>query len=160
MSTQEAYKPRRLFTVEQANATLPLVRAIAEDLAELSREVIERRERLAALTAGRERKPFGPYQEELAHVEEELEKESERLQEYVEERRELGVEPKNGPEGLIDFPSMMDGRLVFLCWKLDEPEVLFWHDIEAGFAGRQSLTAGSVAGDDTEHGLSGGSDTE
>jgi hypothetical protein len=69
------------------------------------------------------------------------------LQEYVEELRQLGVEPKNGPEGLVDFPAMLDGRPVFLCWKLGEPEVMFWHDLEAGFQGRQPLAAGSVAGD-------------
>ena len=145
----EKYKPRRLFTVEQANATLPLVRAIATDLAQLSRDVIERRERLAQLRGGKERKSYGPYSEELAQVESELEKDGQRLQEYVEELRELGVEPKNGPEGLVDFPCEMDGRVVWLCWKLGEPEVLFWHELEAGFAGRQPLVAGSVAGDET-----------
>jgi hypothetical protein len=62
----------------------------------------------------------------------------------------LGVEPKSGPEGLIDFPSLVDDRLVYLCWKLGEPEVLYWHELEAGFRGRQSLVAGSVAQDTSE----------
>lgn len=138
-------QPRRLFTVEQANAALPLVRAIAADLSQLSREVIDRRERLAHLRGGRELKSYGPYSEELAQVEEELARDGQRLQEYVEELRQLGVEPKNGPEGLVDFPGEMDGRLVWLCWKLGEPEVLYWHELEAGFSGRQPLVAGSVA---------------
>jgi hypothetical protein len=141
----EPYTPRKLFTVEQANAALPLVRAITADLVKLSREVLERRERLALLSAGRGAAANDPYAQELAQIEEELEKDSDQLQAYVEELRELGVEPKSGPEGLIDFPSMMDDRLVFLCWKLGEPEVLHWHELEAGFRGRQSLTAGSVA---------------
>ena len=64
----------------------------------------------------------------------------------MEELRDLGVEPKNGPEGLVDFPSLLDGRVVYLCWKLDETEVAHWHEIDGGFAGRQPLTAGSVAG--------------
>jgi hypothetical protein len=55
----------------------------------------------------------------------------------------LGVEPKGG-DGLVDFPALWDGRLVYLCWKLGEPEVLYWHEIDAGFAGRQPLTADSV----------------
>ena len=137
----------KLFTVEQANASLPLVRAIATDLAELSCEVIERRERLSFLMGGREYHAGDPYQDELAHVQEELEKDRLRLQGYVEELRQLGVEPKNGPEGLVDFPAMMDGRLVYLCWRLGEPEVLFWHDIDAGFQGRQPLAAGATAGE-------------
>jgi hypothetical protein len=141
-----SYEPKRLFTVEQANACLPLVRAIVEDLAELSREVIERRGRLSHLLTGRQRQGEEDfYSAELAQIEEELEKDGLRLQEYVEELRELGVEPKNGPEGLVDFPSRMDGRIVYLCWKLGEPEVMFWHDLEAGFRGRQPLTAGTAA---------------
>jgi hypothetical protein len=146
--SSEPYRPRKLFTVEQANAVLPLVRSITQDLVQLSREVMERRERLAVLTAGRSTTPGDPYSEELAQIEEELEKESAQLREYVEELRELGVEPKSGPEGLIDFPSMMDDRLVFLCWKLGESEVTFWHELDAGFRGRQSLVAGSVTGED------------
>ena len=138
------YQPKRLFTLEQANAALPLVRAIATDLANLSREVIERRERLAFLSSRRPANSKDLYSEELAQIQEELEKDGQRLQEYVLELRELGVEPKNGPEGLIDFPSMMDGRIVYLCWKLGEAEVLHWHELDAGFRGRQSLVAGSV----------------
>lgn len=139
--------PAKLFTIEKANAALPLVRAICEDLAALSRDVVERRERLAMLRSGRQADQRDAYSEELAQIEEELEKELERLQGYVDELRELGVEPKNPLEGLVDFPCQMDGRVVYLCWKLGEPEVLFWHEIEAGFAGRQPLTAGAASGD-------------
>ena len=50
------------------------------------------------------------------------------------ELKALGVEPANGPEGMVDFPSVLDGRKVALCWKLGEPEVIYWHDPEAGCA--------------------------
>ncbi len=152
----DSYKPSKLFTVEQANAVLPLVRSITTDLVRLSREVIERRERLALLSAGRSANARDPYSEELAQIEDELDKDTEQLQDYVEELRALGVEPKSGPEGLVDFPSMMDGRLVYLCWKLGEPEVLHWHELEAGFSGRQSLVAGSI---ESGGGPSGGADS-
>lgn len=142
-----SYQPKKFFTVEEANASLPLVRAIVQDLAELSREVIERRQRLSQLLAGREIESDDPYSSELAQIEEELGKDSQRLQEYVEELRQLGVEPKNGPDGLVDFPSMMEDRIVYLCWKLGEPEVMYWHELDAGFRGRQPLVAGSVADD-------------
>jgi len=150
--------PRRYFTVEQANATLPLVRAIVRDLSELSRDVIERRDRLAQLQSGRNAQSTDIYSEELTQVDQEIEKDSRRLREYVEELLKLVVEPKNGPEGLVDFPALIDGKEVYLCWKLGEPEVLFWHDTEAGFAGRQSLTAdagvdsGSSSGEGLSHG--------
>ena len=147
----EANTFKRFFTVEEANAMLPLVRAITGDLSVLSREVIERRERLAMLHQSRRpSKAQDAYSEELAQIEEELTKDSERLHEYVEELRALGVEPKNGPEGLIDFPSQMDGRVVYLCWKLGEAEVLHWHELDAGYRGRQSLFAESVSGGSDE----------
>jgi hypothetical protein len=140
----DPFEGRKIFSVESANASLPLVRAIVTDLAHLSREVVDRRERLALLLAGRERGSQDPYGQELSQIEEELEKDSSRLQEYVEELRQLGVEPKNGPEGLVDFPTRVDGRPAYLCWKLGEPEVLHWHDLEAGFRGRQPLVAGAA----------------
>jgi hypothetical protein len=141
-----AYQPKRLFTIEQANAMLPLVRAIVTDLAQLSQDVIERRGRLSQLTSGRDSESDDFYASELAQIEQELDKDSARLQEYVQELRDLGVEPKNGPQGLVDFPSLMDGRVVFLCWKLGEPEVGYWHELDAGFMGRQTLTADAASG--------------
>jgi hypothetical protein len=135
---------QKLFTVEQVNSMLPLVRAIVRDLANLSREVVDRRERLAHLSSNRTLHADDPYQAELNQIEEELEKDVRRLRGYVEELRDLGAEPKNGIEGLVDFPAIIDGRVVYLCWKLDEPEVLFWHELEAGFQGRQRLPTGAA----------------
>jgi hypothetical protein len=139
------FRPTKLFTVDEANRTLPLVRAIVSDITSLSREVIERRQRLSQLIAGRDLDRSDLYAGELAEIEKDLEHDTRRLQEYIAELRQLGVEPK-GPDGLVDFPAMMDGRIVYLCWKLGEPEVLFWHEVEDGFAGRQPLTADSVSG--------------
>jgi len=147
---------KRLFTVDEANATLPLVSAICADMSELSQSLLERRERLAHL-AGR-RAAAGktdrndPYLEELAQVEQDLNDESHRLQEYVTELRDLGVEPKDAPKGLVDFPSLMEDRVVFLCWQLGEPEVMYWHEVDEGFPGRQRLTAESAAGEDSFEG--------
>jgi hypothetical protein len=51
-----------------------------------------------------------------------------------------GIQLKDYVRGLIDFPSERDGRIVLLCWQLGEPdEIGWWHEIEAGFAGRQPL---------------------
>lgn len=53
---------------------------------------------------------------------------------------ELGIQLKDYDRGLIDFPAMRNGRIVLLCWQLDEGnEILWWHDLDAGFAGRQPL---------------------
>ena len=144
----QPHQYRKHFSLEEANAMLPLVRAIAQDLSRLSRDVIERRERLSQLRNKRGR-GTDVFSEEVQHIEDELEKDGQQLQEYVNELRDLGVEPKNGLEGLIDFPSLMDGRVVYLCWKLGEPEVAHWHEIEAGYRGRQPLFAESADGEST-----------
>lgn len=146
VSANRSESKKKLFTVEAANATLPLVRAITRDMVELAREVAERRHRLSTLLVGRRECIGDPYHEELAQIEDELNKDATRLQEYVDELRDLGVEPKSIFEGLVDFPAMMDGREVYLCWRLDEPEVLHWHEISAGFEGRQSLSRPGPAG--------------
>lgn len=52
-------------------------------------------------------------------------------------RREIQI--KDLDRGLVDFPALIDGREVFLCWEQGEPDIQFWHDLEAGYAGRQPL---------------------
>src|SRR5687767_13075232 len=104
MSAHE-YSPAKIFTIEQANAMLPLVRAITSDLTALAREVVDRRHRLEVILARRDLKAGDPYAEELAHVEAELNRDAIRLKGYLDELKELGVEPKGAVEGLVDFPS-------------------------------------------------------
>lgn len=133
-------KPRTHFTVAQANASLPLVRAIVRDLVALAGDVDGRRRRLTLLMEGREFEPSDPYDAELVHMAEQLEKDSRQIQAYVQELRDLGVEPTSGIEGIVDFPAVVEGREIRLCWKLGEPEVLHWHELDGGFRGRQPLS--------------------
>ena len=58
---------------------------------------------------------------------------------FATELVELGIELKDPNIGLIDFPTLVDGREAYLCWKLGEPEVGFWHELAAGVQGRQSV---------------------
>jgi hypothetical protein len=146
--SETQYKPTRLFTVDQANACLPLVRSIVADMVELARDLLERRQRLDLLAQGRKTQKGNVYSEELEQMEEELEKDLERLNGFAAELMDLGVEPKGAAEGLVDFPCMLEGRLCYLCWKYNEPEVLYWHELNAGFSGRQPLTA-SVGSQDS-----------
>ena len=55
------------------------------------------------------------------------------------EMEAIGVQVKDLDKGLLDFPCLIDGRTVLLCWKLGEKEIGFWHSIEDGFAGRKPL---------------------
>jgi hypothetical protein len=133
-----AAKKRKYFTVEEANKALPLVRMIVGDIVRQDRVVEDLQERLSALTRERRRPSNDLYAEELAQSQAELESEEAKLTTYLDELKRLGVEFK-GADGLVDFYSIIDGREVFLCWRLGEPEVSFWHDLDAGFAGRQAL---------------------
>jgi hypothetical protein len=139
---------KKYFTVAEANAMLPLVRAIVDDIVRLKNEVEERRDRLKDVRRlpGRRRDEDNPYDEEVQQIEEEIEKEGDRLEEFCDELRRLGVELKDPKIGLIDFLTQIDGREAYLCWKLGEGEIAFWHELEGGFAGRQSLLEGSVPG--------------
>lgn len=122
---------RRSFTVEQANRMLPLVRRIVEDL---------------VVAHGAWQQAVGQFEmasnARAADVEV-FQRETERLAReidgYLQELAQLGVEFKGFEHGLIDFPSEFAGRPVYLCWKLGESSVSHWHDIDAGFAGRQQL---------------------
>lgn len=58
---------------------------------------------------------------------------------YQRELEELGILLKDRRMGLVDFPSEIGGKKVLLCWRLGESEVQFWHDEDAGYAGRQPL---------------------
>ena len=139
---------KKYFTIEEANNALPLVRAIVTDIVAKYREVSDRKARLDQIRDSRKDKDRARndlYGEELVQVEEELEQEVVRLQEFIDELEALGVELKDISRGLIDFWSIMDGREVYLCWLLGEEEVGHWHELDAGFAGRQSLLAGSAS---------------
>uniref|UniRef100_A0A7C4LPL5 DUF2203 family protein n=1 Tax=Schlesneria paludicola TaxID=360056 RepID=A0A7C4LPL5_9PLAN len=132
----------RQFTVASANRTLPLVRMIVADIVELYRDVRERRDRLEALNRSRRPTPqreADPYREEVEEVERQLEQDEQRIQSYVNELHDLGVELKDPVEGLVDFPTTIDGQAAYLCWKLGEVEVGYWHSLDSGFAGRQPL---------------------
>jgi hypothetical protein len=149
--SKEKQSFRRLFTLEEANARLPLVRAITRDLSNLARDLVDRRQRLDSLLAGRKLSATDVYSDELADMYKSIERDTRRVEEYVLELQSLGVEAKGAVDGLVDFPAMVDGRMVYLCWKLGEPEIVHWHEVDAGFAGRQPLAAlaAAVGGDES-----------
>jgi len=139
MATTRPALERKLFTQESANAALPLVRAIVRDICELAGELRDRQERLSRVQPPPRGALGKAYAEELEQARADAEREQERLLEYIQELNELGVELKDQNIGLVDFPSRLDGRIVYLCWRLGEPEVAFWHEIDAGYGGRQRL---------------------
>lgn len=145
-------KRRKYFTVEDANRALPLVKAIVGDIVSQYRLVEGLQQRLTRVARERRRPSDDLYTEELQQTQSELETEDEKLRAYIEELRNLGVELKS-EDGLCDFYSIMDGREVFLCWRLGEPEVMYWHELEGGFSGRRPLTAHAGSSHAEDHTL-------
>lgn len=132
----EAGRPRRLFTLAEANALLPSLIPILEVL---------RADRAAALAAQRGLDELTPAMRgngagmRAAELEQELRQLAPRIAAGVRNIARLGVEIKDLEHGLIDFPAERDGRVVYLCWRLGEDQVSFWHETDGGFLGRQAL---------------------
>lgn len=146
MASHKPTPGKRFFTVQEANATLPLVRAIVRDVTALAQELRERHERLSRFLHPEQRSHLSEaHREEVLQAQADFEHARGRMQEYEHELEQLGVELKDYFKGLVDFPAWMNGRPVYLCWCQGEPEVAHWHELSAGFAGRQPLTvAGRV----------------
>jgi len=112
------------------------------DIVELFRDVTDRRQRLIDLIERNQLGPkriASPYTEELEQMQNDIQADVERLNEFAQELADLGVELKDPNIGLVDFPTLVDEREAYLCWKLGEPEVGFWHELTAGVQGRQSV---------------------
>ena len=124
----------KLFTIEEANSLLPSVRPILKSIQKAHRRVASFNAKAKHASKGADTGGGGmPEGERYAQLLVELSLHAEKLE-------GLGIQLKDYRQGLIDFPSMREGRVVLLCWKADEgDQVEWWHDVEAGFAGRQPL---------------------
>ena len=124
------------WTAERANRALPLVRRIADDLVRryADWQVLVGDFELANTRRGAEHDDA-----EATRLEQDVLRAAKDIQGFLDELAELGVECKSPETGLLDFPGEMDGRPVYFCWMRGESSVAHWHEIDAGFAGRQPL---------------------
>ena len=126
----------KVFTPEQATQMLPLVRRIVEDIVVAVGRWRERIREFELVTASVTSHAPDPRAVELEREAGAIAAEVDR---FVRELTALGIELKDYESGLVDFPAERDGRLVYLCWRLGEEKVQFWHEIDAGFVGRRPL---------------------
>ena len=124
----------KIFTVAEANALLPVVQRILAKVQRAHKRIYSYRAAAKEAAEGAEKGGGGFVQGPLyAAFLVELTAQTNRLE-------ELGVQLKDFDRGLVDFPSLRDGRVVLLCWQIGEgDEVEWWHDVEEGFAGRTPL---------------------
>ncbi len=128
----------RTFTLEEATAQLPRLREILMEMREKKPRVDELRQEIMAMT----RKATGNghlVSQEVRDRQKTAQELVGRLNELGAEIKEIGCELKGIEEGLIDFPSEREGRTVYLCWKLGEDSIAYWHELDTGFSSRQPL---------------------
>jgi hypothetical protein len=121
----------RFFTVREANELIPFLSSKLSSLRAVHREL---QLRSSSVPSSQEITLRGGTPLPLRHL-----TLLEDLKELVEEICSRGCHLKDMDSGLVDFPTIWEGREVYLCWKLGESQVRYWHELEAGFAGRQSL---------------------
>ena len=126
----------RLFTVEEASALLPQLIPILTELRAHKAALDEARLALARLTPAMRGNGHGA---EAVKHEQRLRELATKIAAGVRRITAEGVEVKDLDHGLIDFPSPREGRIVYLCWRLGEDRIAYWHELDAGFAGRQPL---------------------
>jgi hypothetical protein len=127
----------RIFSLAEADQTLPLVRRITADVRGEYRAWKQAMADYELAAAGAHADDGEP---EAATASRGLvEVHATRVQALVEELAELGCELKDFEEGLVDFYALLDDRLVFLCWRLGEDRITHWHEVNAGVAGRQPI---------------------
>ncbi len=124
----------KIFTIEEANALLPTVRGVLLKIQKANKRVSLFSEKAKEAAESAERGGGGliegPLYAQLLL----------KLTELMNELESLGVQLKDLDRGLVDFPYLRDGRVVLLCWQMGEGEELeWWHDVDAGFAGRTPL---------------------
>jgi len=127
----------RLFTLEEALTLLPTVRQLVIEI-QAARTEVERLttalDRLLALSGGN-----GHLAADQAGARRSVQAAATKLDALMSELDSIGVQLKTIDDGLVDFPSEREGRVVNLCWRLGEDTIAWWHDLDTGFAGRQPL---------------------
>ncbi len=124
--------PKRYYTIEEANALLPTVRALVAKMLAARQRIVDAKPDLWPVlekAAGN-----GGSAQATAVL-----ADFDQVQHSVKTLERMGIELKDINTGLLDFLAQRDGRDVYLCWRYDEPTVAYWHDLDAGFPGRQPL---------------------
>lgn len=138
---------RKSFTVDQANALIPELNEVFRGVRAHQhsiREATQRIDVLELLWDKAVRNPANPDHAEFIRLHEDVDRALRGLQRAVEEGvigRGLRFPAGGFEQGLVDFPATYHGRWVYLCWRVGEREIRYWHEVDAGFPGRREITA-------------------
>ena len=120
------------FNLEEANSLLPELRRIFDEIGKIRASMQENSEEIMETVRAVKGNGGGAKtSEHLGNIAS--------LRQLIGKIERMGISIKDVDRGLIDFPTLRDGREVFLCWELSEDRIRYWHDIEAGYGGRQPI---------------------
>jgi hypothetical protein len=130
--------PQRLFTRDEAERMLPEIAPLLWKARELKRDHDESQSKLIGLQNQAKGNGHG-LDADLARARAGVERAALAINGIIERVNKMGVEVKDVDMGLVDFRSKVNGRLAYLCWKLGEEHVAWWHDLNSGYSSRQPL---------------------
>ena len=122
----------RYFTLQEANETLSAIRPLMDEIQAIRQEILARQPEVWPVVERSAGNGGSPAASKLVQ-------EFERLDMLVHQVQDNGAIFKDINLGLLDFPAMKDGREVYLCWKYGEEDIAYWHEVEAGYAGRRPI---------------------
>ena len=128
----------RYYTLSEANEMLPQLSQLLE-LMQAQRRQLDLLEGRSSVVAQKTRGNGNHNPSEDVALAQASKQVEEALEAAIKQLQDWDIELKDLERGLIDFPALREGRVVFLCWQLGEPEIAFWHEIDTGFAGRQPV---------------------
>ncbi len=124
----------QFFTLHQANEALRIIRPLMEEVQAIRAKILASQpEAWPAI----EKSAGNGGNRALSNLVQDFE----RLDALIHQILDTGVQIKDINLGLLDFSAIKDGREVYLCWKYGEGDIAFWHELEAGFAGRQPIAS-------------------
>lgn len=123
----------KIYTVEEANKTLPLLKVISADIQRTYQEINE------ALVAYEAAQDKGISERELEALDAEVSRSLDTFDKLIREVENLGASVKDYEHGFVDFYSEIDGQIIYLCWAPGEESIQHWHKLEDGFAKRRKL---------------------
>ena len=123
---------QKYFTLQEANQTLTLIRPWMEEVQSIRLKILKNQpEAWPAI----EKSAGNGGNRALSNMVQDFEK----IDALIHQIQDTGVLIKDINLGLLDFPALKDGREVYLCWQYGEGDIAFWHEVEAGYAGRQPI---------------------
>ncbi len=122
----------KMFTLQEANKALEIIRPLMDEVQAIRQKILDKQpEAWPAI----EKSAGNGGNRALGQMVQDFEK----LDALVHQIQDTGVQIKDINTGLLDFSALKDGREVYLCWQHGEEDIAFWHEVEAGFAGRQPI---------------------